>query len=304
MTKKFQNKYRIPSARLENWDYASNAAYFITICTQGRACYFGNIDEQKMVLNNSGQIAENIWFHITKQFPYVALGDFVVMPNHVHGILMINKPDIVMSNGGSDDHTVLENDTILDYKTVVDDDIISGNNTVSVDDTVSGDDTVFDNKTVLDDHIVFGNKTVVDDDIISGDDTISVDDTVETRLIASLPSNAPSPTPSPTPTPTQPTAPSRASTNPSSINPSNELSKPPGGITGNKNPMIHQNVSRIIRWYKGRCTFEIRKTQPDFGWQSRFHDHIIRNETAFQKIAKYIIDNPKNWNADKFYELK
>ncbi|MFA6787188.1 MAG: hypothetical protein WCR58_08210, partial [Bacteroidales bacterium] len=81
--------------------------------------------------------------------------------------------------------------------------------------------------------------------------------------------------------------------------------KPPqiksGGFAGNKNPMLHDNVSRIIRWYKGRCSFEIRKIQVNFAWQSRFHDHIIRNEVEYQHIANYIINNPNNWTNDKFF---
>lgn len=74
--------------------------------------------------------------------------------------------------------------------------------------------------------------------------------------------------------------------------------KSPGGVTGHHNPMLHENIPRIIRWCKGRCTFEIRKIQVDFGWQSRYHDHIIRNKSSFKIITNYIINNPKNWNDD------
>ena len=65
--------------------------------------------------------------------------------------------------------------------------------------------------------------------------------------------------------------------------------------------MINENISRIIRWYKGRCSFEIRKNHADFGWQSRFYDHIIRNDAEYQRISDYIINNPANWVEDKFY---
>jgi putative transposase len=68
-----------------------------------------------------------------------------------------------------------------------------------------------------------------------------------------------------------------------------------GGFAGSKNPMLNENVSRIIRWYKGRCSFEMRKTNPNFGWQSRFYDHIIRNAASFDRIHNYIEDNPANW---------
>ena len=88
---KFKNKYRIPSARLKNWDYGSNGAYFITICTQHRKHFFGEILDDEMNLNEIGQLAEKYWLEIPSHFPFVELGNFVVMPNHTHGILIINK---------------------------------------------------------------------------------------------------------------------------------------------------------------------------------------------------------------------
>lgn len=70
-----------------------------------------------------------------------------------------------------------------------------------------------------------------------------------------------------------------------------------GGFSGNKNPMINKNLSTIIRWYKGRVTFESRKTHADFAWQSRFYDHIIRNDNEHQRITDYIINNPVKWQV-------
>ena len=72
-----------------------------------------------------------------------------------------------------------------------------------------------------------------------------------------------------------------------------------GGITGNHNPMFHNNLSRVVRWFKGRATFEIKKSISAFAWQPRFHDHIIRNEISYKRIKQYIYNNPKNWNVDK-----
>ncbi len=74
-----------------------------------------------------------------------------------------------------------------------------------------------------------------------------------------------------------------------------------GGITGNKNPMLHKNLSRIIRWYKGRMSFESRKIQIDFAWQPLFYDHIIRNDHSLQNIVQYIITNPQKWIEDEFW---
>lgn len=199
---KFRNKYRIPSARAQWWDYSNAGAYFITICTAHRTCFFGEIVtstdvETRFIASlqptrltaslqptRSGELAIQFWRQITKQFNFIELGPFVVMPNHVHGILVINDP-------------------------------------------------------------------------------------VETRLIASIPATA---------VQTQKT----------------------GGITGQKNPMLNENISRAVRWYKGRCTFEMRKTNTNFGWQPLFHDHIIRDDEEYLRISNYIETNPVNWENDKF----
>jgi len=66
--------------------------------------------------------------------------------------------------------------------------------------------------------------------------------------------------------------------------------------------MLNENLSRIIRWYKGRVTFESQKIHIYFKWQARYHDHIIRNNQSFQTISEYIVNNPINWQKDKFYE--
>lgn len=88
---KFQNKYRISSIRAQWWDYGWNGAYFITICTQDREHYFGEIQNDKMVLSEVGIIADILWHQIPIHHKNVELDDFVVMPNHIHGILIIDK---------------------------------------------------------------------------------------------------------------------------------------------------------------------------------------------------------------------
>lgn len=94
-TDKFKGKYRIPSARWAAWDYSSNAAYFVTICTANRAHHFGEIANGVMTLTALGRAAADCWNEIPAHFPFVELDAFVVMPNHVHGIVVINKPQLV-----------------------------------------------------------------------------------------------------------------------------------------------------------------------------------------------------------------
>jgi putative transposase len=92
---KFDDRYRIPSARLQKWDYGAKGAYFVTICTQNRVHYFGEIVEHKMQLTEMGKIALQEWKKMPDLRPdmNIELGQYVVMPNHFHGIINIgNNP--------------------------------------------------------------------------------------------------------------------------------------------------------------------------------------------------------------------
>jgi REP element-mobilizing transposase RayT len=88
---KFKNKYRIDSARAAFWDYARNGAYFVTICTQNRVRWFGRVKNKKMELSTIGNIANACWLEIPNHFPFVELGAHIIMPDHVHGIVVIKK---------------------------------------------------------------------------------------------------------------------------------------------------------------------------------------------------------------------
>lgn len=90
---KYRNKYRSASLRLSNWDYRNAAAYFITICTHNRQHYFGEIICQRMELSPVGVIADNLWREIKNHTNNVELGAFVVMPDHIHGILILTGID-------------------------------------------------------------------------------------------------------------------------------------------------------------------------------------------------------------------
>jgi hypothetical protein len=66
--------------------------------------------------------------------------------------------------------------------------------------------------------------------------------------------------------------------------------------------MLHQNLGRVIRWFKGRISYECGKLNIYFEWQERFHDRIIRDEKELNNVRKYILANPQNWNNDKMNE--
>ncbi|MCC6289779.1 MAG: transposase [Chitinophagaceae bacterium] len=207
MSDKFQNKYRIASTRLQNWDYRWNAPYFITICTQNREKYFGEIENGKMILSKQGMLADVLWYEIQHHAKNIDLDEFVVMPNHIHGILILNGNDGKHGNDG-------------------------GNNR-------------------------------------------NDGDNVETRHALSLQLKQPEPSPS----------------------------QPPPTIGQQRFQNQGKNsVSSIIGSYKSAVTKHANRLDLAFGWQARFHEHIIRDEAEYRRIKNYIANNPAKWEEDKFYK--
>ena len=197
MSEKFQNKYRIPSARRKNWDYGDEAIYFVTICTKDRIHYFGEIQNPSdqatvspMVLSDLGKIAECFWNEIPIHFSHIILGEYTIMPNHIHGLICIANQQMPLQNTCPE----LQND--YPFK----------------------DNPQDDPKQNL------------------------------------------------------------------------EISRKwKSGVLG-----------VIINQFKRKCTIEARKRCLEFAWQTRFHDHIVRNEESLQLITNYIINNPTTWAEDKF----
>jgi putative transposase len=107
----FNNRYRIQSHRFPGWDYAQNGYYFITINTQNRICYLGHIENQKMVLSAFGEIVEMEWKRSFEMRDELILDEWVLMPNHIHAIVIINA--------GENNKTVgVYDKTVGAYKTV------------------------------------------------------------------------------------------------------------------------------------------------------------------------------------------
>jgi REP element-mobilizing transposase RayT len=175
----FKNKYRIPSARRQGWDYGSAGWYFVTICTKDKKHYLGEIVEDQMTLSPMGWIVQQCWREIPRHFTHTSLDVFVVMPNHVHGIIVINDQRCV-----------------------------------------------------------------------------------ETQYIASLPPR---------------------------------LMK----YHGNSFKPQSNNLASIIRGFKIGVTEYATVNGISPVWQSRYHDHIIRNADELEKIRWYIRHNPEVWDRDR-----
>jgi len=85
----YQEKYRIKSTRLPNWDYSNQGYYFVTTCVKYRKCVFGEIVNDKMVLNKNGYIIKQCWYNLPNHYDNCKLDAFIIMPNHIHGIIQI-----------------------------------------------------------------------------------------------------------------------------------------------------------------------------------------------------------------------
>lgn len=83
------DRYRRRNLRLKRYDYSLTGYYFLTICTEQRQCLFGDIANGTMELNLMGLAVERVWRAIPEHFPLAVLDEYVVMPNHVHGIIKL-----------------------------------------------------------------------------------------------------------------------------------------------------------------------------------------------------------------------
>ncbi len=96
---------RRKSIRLQEFDYASAGAYFVTICTHDRKCLFGTVADENIILNNTGRIVESEWLKTAEIRDNVFTDAYIIMPNHFHGILFIEE----MANVGRPDRSPLPN---------------------------------------------------------------------------------------------------------------------------------------------------------------------------------------------------
>jgi putative transposase len=105
------DKHHRKSIRLKNYDYSKNGYYFITICSKDRACIFGELTvgallacaqnpctNEMITLSNIGKIIDYHWIHIPNQYENVFLDEYIIMPNHMHGIVVIDSERAQASN--------------------------------------------------------------------------------------------------------------------------------------------------------------------------------------------------------------
>ena len=89
----YKNKYRTESIRLKGWDYTASGYYFVTFCTKNQECFLGEVVTGELNLSAIGDICCQHWFEIPNHFPNAVLDEFVIMPNHVHGIIILTNTE-------------------------------------------------------------------------------------------------------------------------------------------------------------------------------------------------------------------
>ncbi|NJD22981.1 MAG: hypothetical protein FIA82_10005 [Melioribacter sp.] len=94
----YQNRFRKETVRLKEWDYSNPWWYYITISTKNHCPFFGEVVHGNMILNKLGIVTEKCWDEIPKHYHNVGTDYYVVMPNHIHGIIIINESRDVACN--------------------------------------------------------------------------------------------------------------------------------------------------------------------------------------------------------------
>ena len=77
------------SIRLKNYDYTQQGAYYVTVCVNEHKCVFGDVHEGKMVVNSAGEMVQRVWDELPRFYDGIDIDHFQIMPNHIHGIIMI-----------------------------------------------------------------------------------------------------------------------------------------------------------------------------------------------------------------------
>lgn len=90
---KYKNEFRIETARLKDWDYSTPWWYYVTINTHNHVSWFGEIVNSKMILNRLGKVVELCWTEIPNHYTSVELDYYIIMPNHMHGIIILNSAE-------------------------------------------------------------------------------------------------------------------------------------------------------------------------------------------------------------------
>ncbi|HZV69737.1 MAG TPA: hypothetical protein VFG10_09340 [Saprospiraceae bacterium] len=262
MSAKFKNKFRIESTRMRNWDYGWQAAYFVTVCTKNKQIFFGDITHDVMNLSPIGEIVLSEWLRTLQIRPdmNLKLGEYVVMPNHFHGIIII----------GENEYNRRDTNPQPDARIPQ----------CSRDDMHGVSTALWDTASHPGQPHGMSNPNDTNDTRQTDDSSQKSD---RTNLTHGVPHDF-----------------STHDQNDSEIDDPATIEKSP---SKNKFGPQSKNLASIMRGFKSTVKTQARQINPEFAWQFRYHDHVIRNDGSFFRISEYIKNNPANWNDDIFHVL-
>lgn len=266
MTLLFKDKFKINSQRLQNWDYSSEAVYFITIVTKDRKCIFGAIEDEKMILNENGKIIENELLKSIKIRKNWFFHNWVIMPNHIHLLIEIqdsqNNPlenPLVINGRETHCSAPLQNqsDFNLSETYIVETHCSASTSSISATENNDSENSL----------LTYGRETHCSaplqnqSDVNSDFNFMSEKHIVETHCSVST----------------------------SSISATKNNSEPKFSRKSN-------SISSFVAIFKSITTKQINGSESI--WQPNYHDHIVRNYKRFEKIYDYIKNNPRLWETD------
>jgi putative transposase len=320
---KFQNKYRIPTARAQWHDY-NGGEYFITICTEHRQHYFGEIRDGIMYFNDAGHKMNELIQEIEQHHPYAHVDNWQVMPNHVHLIVEIDEnkrmmPDNPVETNVETGHAPSEN---VEINGGTDGEI----NAVTDGGTDGGMDAGTNVGT--DGGMNVGMNVGTDGGMNGGTDDgtdggtnvgmnggtdvgMNVGTDVETGHAPSLQSTQQSSHQTAQQTTQQSSQQTTQQSSHRTTQQSSQQSSHQSSQPTEQQPSLQEKMKLIsdkkgllsvaMGNMKSAMTQYCHNSKKEFGWQERFHDHIIRDREEYYRISEYIRNNPGTWREDKFY---
>ncbi len=239
MRHKTEKQYRLP-----NHNYLDNGWYFVTFCTQGKEDNLGNViacaNDSFVDLSDIGKIVNKYWQELPNRFLEIKLDEYIIMPNHIHGIINIRRHLIYQMPTDTPVNLINQIPTDTQNQTPVN---------------------------LINQIPTRINQTPARTNQISANDRIPV------NLINQIPTDT--------------------------KNKKNNQDIFRSGIKNNPMEMKKNSLGKIIRYFKGLSTYNIRRIYPNFAWQPRFHDRVIRNQGELNRIRDYIIKNPSAWHRDR-----
>ena len=255
-------KHNRQSIRLKGYDYTRAGVYFVTICTHQSRHLFGEIHDGVMHQNPLGRIVLSRWYALPRFFPRLRLDAFVVMPNHVHGVMVLNPPRTGRGNASAGDDGIFDIDRVG-----------TGSGVIFTPRAGRGDASAGVDQTPEIDRVGPESDVILTPRAGRGDASIGIDQTLNIERVLQDSSNIIIPRDaSPLPAPHRPNGTARGS------------------------------IGAIVQNFKSTATRGInrrRKTPGDLVWQRNYYDRILWDDRALERVRRYIEMNPIRWDEDR-----